>query len=69
MREHLLQIGGIGGRLVGRQIGARDALGLGEAALQADHKREVLPHPRIDRMLRRARRSVASASRRFFDSA
>ncbi len=53
VRQHLPQIGDIGGGFVGRQIGAGDVLGLGEAALQADHKREVLPHPRIDRRMRR----------------
>ena len=53
VRQHLPQIGDIGGGFVRRQIGARDGLGLGEAALQADHEREVLPHPRIDRRMRR----------------
>ena len=48
MREHLPEIGDVGGGLVGRQIGARNGFGLGETALQPDHEREVLPHARID---------------------
>ena len=53
VREHLPQISDVGGGLVRRQIGAGDCLGFRETALQADHEREVLPHPRIDRWLRR----------------
>ena len=45
--QHLPQIGDVCRRLVGRQIGFHDGLGLGKAALQADHQREVLPHPWI----------------------
>ena len=52
-RQHVAQISDIGRGLVGRQIGLRDGLGLGEAALQADDQREVLPHARIDRLMRR----------------
>ena len=45
--QHLLQIGDVRRRLVRRQIGLDDGFGLGEAALQADHQAEILPHPRI----------------------
>ena len=70
MREHLPEIGDVGGGLVGRQIGARNGFGLGETALQPDHEREVLPHARIDSAgapLRGA--GSTSASGRFFDRA
>ncbi len=54
-REHLPQIGDIGGGLVGRQVGAGDGLGLRETALQSDDEREVLPHAGVNRrMCRRA---------------
>ena len=56
MGEHLLQISGVGGGLVRGQVGAGDAFSFGEAALQADDKREVLPYPRS--------RSHASSRRR-----
>ena len=45
--QHLLQIGDIGRGFLCRQVGLDDAFGLGEAALQADHEAEILPHPRI----------------------
>ena len=45
--QHLLQIGDVGRRLVRRQIGLDDGFGLGEAALQADHQAQILPHPRV----------------------
>src|SRR5665213_2103863 len=51
MGEHLLQIGDIGGGLIGRQIGARDVLGLRETALQADDECQILPHPWIHRLM------------------
>ena len=51
MGEHLLQISGIGGGFVRWQVGTGDVFSFGEAALQADDKREVLPYPGIDRML------------------
>ncbi len=69
-RQHLPQIGDIGGGLIGRQVGARDLFGLGKAALQADHQ-SADSAARADRPAaapRRAR-SVASASFRSFDSA
>ena len=51
VREHLPQIGGIGGGLVGWQVGTGDALSFGEATLQSHHEREVLPHSLIDRRM------------------
>ena len=45
--QHLLQIGDIGGRFLGRQIGLHDAFRLAKAALQTDHEAQILPHPRI----------------------
>ncbi len=45
--EHLPQIIEIGLRLLGREVGARDFLGFLEAALQADHQREILSHARL----------------------
>ena len=53
VREHLPQIGGIGGGLVGWQVGTGEALSFGEATLQSHHEREVLPHSLIDRRMRR----------------
>ena len=63
--QHLLEIGDIGRRLVGRQVGAGDLLGLVEAALQADDQREVLAHAAVGAGQRgglRAGRFSASSS-------
>ena len=59
LRQHLPQIGDVGRRLARRQVAARDRLGLLEAALQADHQREILPHLRLGARPRR-RRGAAS---------
>ena len=44
MRQHLAQIGDVCGRLLGRQIGARNPFRFLKAPAQPDHQRQVLPH-------------------------
>ena len=57
-RQQPLQLRDIGGRLLGRQVGLRDLFGLGDAALQANHQRQIGPHARIGR-----RTAVGAAQR------
>jgi len=69
LRQHATQRLDIEGGFSGREIDARDSFGLGEAALQSDHKREILPHPGGGTGWAAARRRVASAFGNCFESA
>ncbi len=46
-RQQSPQISDIRRRLLGRPIGLHNAFSLGKTALQANHQRQILPHPRI----------------------
>ena len=47
LRQHPLEIGDVGGGLLGRQVGAGEVLGFLVAALQSDHQRQVLALARL----------------------
>ena len=58
LRQHGAEIGDIGLRLLGGEFLAGDLLGLVEAALQADHQRQVLPDAAVGARLFRRRAHV-----------